>query len=103
MARLLFIVARDQPGLLEFLRRDFALEVVQGDVEIFIDRRTRRPGQVVQAHRAEGRDRRSAECSPVGEDQVVVDLGKRMNKVLEIDEMLGSPLPNGDRDELECR
>ena len=37
------------------------------------------------------------------EDQVVVDLGKRMNKVLEIDEMLGSPLPNGDRDELECR
>jgi len=36
MARLLFIVARDQLGLLEFLRRDFALEVVQGDVEIFI-------------------------------------------------------------------
>jgi hypothetical protein len=34
MARLLFIVARDQPGLLEFLRKDFALEVVQGDVEI---------------------------------------------------------------------
>jgi hypothetical protein len=43
------------------------------------------------------------ECSPVREDQVVVDLGKRMNNVLEIDEMLGSPLPNGDRDELECR
>ena len=59
MARLLFIVARDQPGLLEFLRRDFALEVVQEDVEIFIDRRTSRPGQVVQAHRAEGRDRPS--------------------------------------------
>jgi hypothetical protein len=39
----------------------------------------------------------------VREDQVVVDLGKRMNKVLEIDEMLGSPSPNGDRDELECR
>ncbi len=99
MARLLFIVARDQPGLLEFLRRDFALELVQGDVEVFIDRRTSRPGQVVQAHRAEGRDRRSGECSPVREDQVGVDL----NKVLEIDEMPGSPLPNGDRDELECR
>jgi hypothetical protein len=29
--------------------------------------------------------------------------GPKPNKVLEIDEMLGSPLPNGDRDELECR
>ena len=56
MARLLFIVARDQPGLLEFLRRDFATEVAQGDVEIFMDRRTSRPGQVVHAHGAEGRD-----------------------------------------------
>jgi hypothetical protein len=112
MARLPFIVARDQPGLLEFLRRDFALEVVQGDVEIFIDRRTSRPGQVVQAYRAEGRDRPSGvhrgcagdrpagwparhvvvadrpvpdrmagseSVAPVREDQVVVDLGKRMN------------------------
>ena len=32
-----------------------------------------------------------------------VALEKRMSKVLEIEEMLGSPLPNGDRDELECR
>ncbi len=71
MARLLFIVARDQPGLLEFLRRDFALEVVQGNVEIFIDRRTSRPGQVVQAHRAEGRDRPPASTADV---QVIVRL-----------------------------
>ncbi len=56
MARLLFIVARDQPGLLEFLRRDFAAEVAQGDVEIFIDRRDTRPRRVVQPRDKEGRD-----------------------------------------------
>jgi hypothetical protein len=39
MARLPFIVTGDQPGLLEFLRRDFAAEEAQGDVEIFMDRR----------------------------------------------------------------
>jgi hypothetical protein len=56
MARLLFIVARDQPGLLEFLRRDFATEEAQGDVEIFIDRRESPRRQAVQPREAEGRD-----------------------------------------------
>ena len=56
MARLLFIVARDQPGLLAFLRRDFATEVVQGDVEIFMDRRASREGQLLNAPGAEERD-----------------------------------------------
>ncbi len=44
------------PGLLDFLRRDFAAEVAQGDVEIFIDRRDSRPGQVAQPRETEGRD-----------------------------------------------
>jgi hypothetical protein len=55
MTRLLFIVARNQPDLLEFLRRDFAAEEAQGDVEIFMDRRETR-GQVVQPHEAKRRD-----------------------------------------------
>ena len=54
MARLLFIVARDQPGLLEFLRRDFAAEEAQGDIEIFMDRRESPRGQAVQPRGAEG-------------------------------------------------
>ncbi len=56
MARLPFIVARDQPGLLEFLRRDFAAEEAQSDVEIFMDRRESPRRQVVQPREAEGRD-----------------------------------------------
>ncbi len=39
MARMLFIVAREQPELIEFLRQDFAAEEAEGIVEIFIDRR----------------------------------------------------------------
>jgi hypothetical protein len=56
MTRLLFIVARDQPGLLEFLQRDFAAEEAQGDVEIFMDRRESSRGRVVQPHEAKRRD-----------------------------------------------
>jgi hypothetical protein len=56
MTRLLFIVARDQPGLLEFLQRDFAVEEAQGDVEIFMDRRESSRGQVVQPHEVKRRD-----------------------------------------------
>ena len=56
MTRLLFIVARDQPGLLEFLRGDFAAEEAQGDIEIFIDRRESPWRQDVQPHKTEGRD-----------------------------------------------
>ena len=55
MARLLFIVARDQPGLLAFLRRDFAAEEAQGDID-FMDRRESPRGQAVQPRGAEGRD-----------------------------------------------
>lgn len=57
MARLLFVVARDQPGLLEFLRRDFAAEEAQGDIEIFMDRRDSPRRQAVQPREAEARDR----------------------------------------------
>ena len=56
MTRLLFIVARDQPGLLEFLRGDFAAEEAQGDIEIFIDRRESPRRQAGQPREAEGRD-----------------------------------------------
>ncbi len=54
---MLLIVARDQPGLLEFLWTDFAAEAAQGDVEIFVDRRREGPRwQDVQPREAEGRD-----------------------------------------------
>ena len=56
MARLLFIVARDQPGLLEFLRRDFAVEEAQGDIEIVMDRRERLWRQGLQPRVVEERD-----------------------------------------------
>ena len=56
MARLLFIVVRDRPGLLEFLRRDFAAEEAAGDIEIFLERREGRQWPDVQARAAEARD-----------------------------------------------
>jgi hypothetical protein len=39
MARMLFIVARDQPELMDFLRQDFAAEEAEGAIAIFMDRR----------------------------------------------------------------
>lgn len=39
MARVLFIVGRDQPGLLASLRQEFAAQEAAGLVEIFMDRR----------------------------------------------------------------
>jgi hypothetical protein len=57
MARLLFIVARDRPSLLEFLRADFAAEEAAGAIEIFLDRREGRQWPDVQARAAEARDR----------------------------------------------
>ena len=56
MTRLLFIVARDQPGLLEFLQRDFAAEEAQGDIEIFIDRRESFGWRDLQPRVSEERD-----------------------------------------------
>lgn len=56
MPRLLFVVARDALGLLDFLRTDFAAEEAAGEVEIFIDRRQDRWGHDVQPREAEARD-----------------------------------------------
>ncbi len=53
LARLLYIVARDQPELFAFLRRDFAAEEAEGVIEILTDRR-----QGVQPCETEGRDPR---------------------------------------------
>lgn len=56
MTRLLFIVAQDEPGLLDFLRRDFAAEEAAGEIEIFIDRRQDRWRHDVRPGEAEVRD-----------------------------------------------
>lgn len=56
MTRLLFIVARDEPGLLDFLRRDFAAEEAAGEVEIFTDRRQDRWWHDVRPRHREARD-----------------------------------------------
>lgn len=53
VARMLYIVARDQPELFAFLRRDFAAEEAEGDIEILMNRR-----QGVQPLEAGGRDPR---------------------------------------------
>lgn len=52
-ARVLYIVARDQPELFAFLRQDFAAEEAEGVIEILVDRR-----QGAQRCEADGRDPR---------------------------------------------
>lgn len=52
-ARVLYIVARDQPELFTFLRRDFAAEQAEGVIEILMNRRQR-----AQPPEADGRDPR---------------------------------------------
>jgi hypothetical protein len=52
-ARVLYIVARDQPELFAFLRQDFAAEEAEGVIEILVDRR-----QGAQRCAADGRDPR---------------------------------------------
>ena len=53
MARVLYIVARDQPELLAFLRQDFAAEEAEEVLEILMDRRLG-----AQPCEADGRDPR---------------------------------------------
>jgi hypothetical protein len=53
VARVLYIVARDQPELFAFLRQDFAAEEAEGVIEILMNRR-----QGVQPREADGRDPR---------------------------------------------
>lgn len=53
VARVLYIVARDQPELFAFLRQDFAAEESDGVIEILMNRR-----QDVQPRDADGRDPR---------------------------------------------
>jgi hypothetical protein len=53
VARVLYIVARDQPELFAFLRQDFAAEASEGIIEILMNRR-----QGVQPCDADGRDPR---------------------------------------------
>jgi len=52
-ARVLYIVARDQPELFAFLRQDFATEEAEGVIEILMNRR-----QGAQPCEADGRDPR---------------------------------------------
>ena len=53
VARVLYIVARDQPELFAFLRQDFAAEEAEGVIEILMNRR-----QGGQPGEADGRDPR---------------------------------------------
>jgi len=53
VARVLYIVARDQPELFAFLRQDFAAEEAEAVIEILMDRR-----QGAQPCEADGRDPR---------------------------------------------
>jgi hypothetical protein len=52
-ARVLYIVAREQPGLFAFLRQDFAAEESEGVIQILMNRRQR-----MQPCEADGRDAR---------------------------------------------
>ncbi len=55
MARVLFIVARDQPTLLALLHQDFAAEEAQGVIEIFMDRRQSVQPREADRHRRDPR------------------------------------------------
>ena len=54
-ARLLFILARDQRGLVRFLHKDFAAEEAEGLIEILMDRRQSPHWQGAQPREADGR------------------------------------------------
>lgn len=62
MARMLFIVARDQPELMDLLRQDFAAEEAEGAIAIFMDRRQSprvqavRPSESDDPRRDQGRN-----------------------------------------------
>jgi len=56
-ARVLFIVARDQPELVGFLHKDFAAEEAEGLIEILMDRRQSPQWQGVDGRRDPGRNR----------------------------------------------
>ena len=60
VARVLYIVARDQPELFAFLRQDFAAEEAEGVIEILMDRR-----QGAQPCEADRRDARRKEGARV--------------------------------------
>lgn len=54
-ARVLFIVVRDQRALVEFLRKDLAVEEAERLIEIRLDRRQSPMGQDAQPRETEGR------------------------------------------------
>jgi len=58
VARVLYIVARDQPELFAFLSQDFAAEEAEGVIEILMNRRQGPPWQGVQPREPDGRDPR---------------------------------------------
>jgi len=78
-ARVLYIVARDQPELFAFLRQDFVAEEAEGLIEILMNRR-----QKVQLREADERDQRRNR-------EVSVDL-REMGFVLVRQQ---APLPQG--------
>ena len=96
VARVLYIVARDQPGLFAFLRQDFAEEEADAVIEILMDRR-----QGARPCEADGRDPRRNEA-------VSVDLREvgfafvRQQASLPISHSKVRP-PNGDSGSLASR
>ena len=68
MARLLIIVARDRPELLEFLRQRFAAAESEDVIEIFMDRRQGPVGTDVQPREADGHRRDPRRNRGVGQD-----------------------------------
>ena len=68
MARLLMIVARDRPELLELLRRRFATAESQDVIEIFMDRRQGPRGPGVEPREADGHRRDPRRNRGVGQD-----------------------------------
>ena len=68
MARLLMIVARDRPELLELLRQNFATAESEDVIEIFMDRRQGPRGPGVQPREADGHRRDPRRNRGVGQD-----------------------------------
>ena len=68
MPRLLIIVARDRPELLELLRQRFATVESEDVIEIFMDRRQGPRGPGVQPREADGHRRDPRRNRGVGQD-----------------------------------
>ncbi len=88
MRRYLFIVAREQPDLCEYLRRDLSGD---REVQVLLDRREGERRQQVQAHELERRRGHRRRQPGIGANLPAIGFGASL-PVLVVEDRAGSPL-----------